>query len=220
MFQLTTINALRSAVMPGVSSQRPVDQVTTRMGVCLQLRELQARDADAFRRFVDGLSHASRRMRFHVSTPVGDAQVGLVCGAGRPGGPTAQTWVWSLAHDPDQMVGEVCVAFSPAPDDAAVQTVELGIVVADDHQRQGVGLRSVKFVQGLARRRGVTAVKGTLLSHNRAVVGLLEQCQFELARDVNDPGLVHAVWRRSEAWFDDEATPSAWQRLISRMAGL
>jgi RimJ/RimL family protein N-acetyltransferase len=52
---------------------------------------------------------------------------------------------------------------------------ELGIVVADEHQGQGVGGALIEAVASLAAGAGATHLRAELLDHNRAMVRLLER---------------------------------------------
>ena len=69
--------------------------------------------------------------------------------------------------------------------------------------------------QGEGRRGAFPA-----LAHNRAVIGLLRHCDFELALDADDPGMVHALWPRTDGCNVFAPEPAGWQRLISRMVGM
>lgn len=99
-------------------------------------------------------------------------------------------------------------------------TIEFGIVVADAHQRQGIGLRSIHFLKRLARNQGVTAVHASLLASNHPMIGMLGHCGFELNPDDTDAGLIHAVWRRSDGWFDDAPASRGLHRLLSWISGI
>lgn len=202
----------------------PADAVlqtfVTHEGKCLELRRLGPQSTDALRRFTRGLSARTVGLRFHVTSLSSEAMDHFARDAVQDERSAIHSWLWTPLGQPDTVVGEVRLGFTRARQGPAAAHAELGIVIADAYQRQGIGLRSVEFIQSLARQTRVTGVKATLLAHNRAIIGLLRHCDFELAADLDDPGRVHAIWPRTDGFGAQGPAQAGWQRLISRMVGL
>lgn len=204
----------------GARSNDALQSFVTHEGRCVELRRLRADGTTALRRFTQDLSTQSKGLRFHVTSLSNEAIERFVCDLPAGGGKAVGSWVWTPLGDPDTVVGEVRLAVAGASRGDAATHVELGIVIADDYQRQGIGLRSVQFVQALARESGVAGITASLLAHNRAIIGLLRYCDFELAPDLDDPGMVHANWPRSDGFGSAAVMESGWQRLVSRLVGM
>lgn len=221
MFGIETARPARrvARMLQGAPSHETLQTFVSHDGQCLELRHLRPRDAASLRRFVRELSSRSVGLRFHVASLSNETLGQFAEAAVNDGRGAVRSWIWSPRSQPETVVGEVRLGFAATPSGGPSE-VELGIVVADAYQRQGLGLRSVHFVQGLARQLGVTGVKATLLAHNRAVIGLFRQCDFELAPDADEPSIVHASWPRVDGLGCGEPVLSGWQRLFARMAGL
>lgn len=201
-------------------SNEALQSFVTYEGRSVELRRLRPDGTAALRRFTQGLSTQSKSLRFHVTSLSNETIERFVCDMPAGGGGAVGSWVWTPLGEPDTVVGEVRLAVAGASRGAAATHVELGIVIADAYQRQGIGLRSVQFVQALARETGVAGIKASVLPHNRAIIGLLRYCDFELAPDVDDPGTLHANWPRSDGFGGAEVMESGWRRLVSRLAGM
>ena len=210
----------RSAAAPGgARSDGVVQTFVTHEGARVELRHMCSQSTDALRRFTASLSARSVGLRFHVGSMSSETIDHFVRDAVLDDRGAVRSWLWTPLGQPDTVVGEVRLGFAPAHSGAAARA-ELGIVIADAYQRQGLGLRSVEFIQSLAQKTGVRGVKATVLAHNRAVIGLLRHCDFELALDADDPGMVHALWPRTDGCNVFAPEPAGWQRLISRMVGM
>jgi RimJ/RimL family protein N-acetyltransferase len=210
----------RIATAPATTPSDTVLQTyVSHEGRCVELRRLCPQSSDALRRFTAGLSARSVGLRFHVGSLSSEAMDQFARDAAHDDRGMVRSWLWTPLGQPDTVVGEVRLGFAAAQGAAAARA-ELGIVIADDYQRQGIGLRSVEFIQALARQSEVQGVKASVLAHNLAIIGLLRHCDFELMPDLDDPGMVHALWPRTDGGDAFESSQSGWQRLISRMVGL
>jgi GNAT superfamily N-acetyltransferase len=65
------------------------------------------------------------------------------------------------------------------------RTAEIAVVVADDHQGQGLGRRLLACVNGLARLHGMTTLTATVLADNRPAIGLLRAVYPQAAWTAN-----------------------------------
>ncbi|MDQ1712296.1 MAG: hypothetical protein QOE45_1746 [Frankiaceae bacterium] len=70
------------------------------------------------------------------------------------------------------------------------RTAEVAVVVADDHQGQGLGRRLLACVVGLARLHGMTTLTATVLADNRPAIALLRAV------------FPHAEWTAHGAEYD------------------
>lgn len=218
MFRVDTSWSRWRAAAPATAfSDAALPTFVTHQGKCVELRRLCPRSTEALRRFTSGLSARSVGLRFHVGSMSSETIDHFVRDAMLDDRGAVRSWLWTPLGQPDTVVGEVRLGLAPAQ--GATPRAELGIVIADAYQRQGLGLRSVEFIQSLARKTGVQGVKASVLAHNRAIISLLRHCDFELAPDLDDPGMVHALWPRSDGGGFEPAE-AGWQRLISRMVGI
>jgi acetyltransferase len=63
------------------------------------------------------------------------------------------------------------------------ETAEIAIVVADEWQRRGVGLRLLEMIVDAARARGIARLEGEVLDENAAVIALVRRLGFTIRRD-------------------------------------
>jgi RimJ/RimL family protein N-acetyltransferase len=134
----------------------------------LRLRLTRPSDGAGVRAFLESLSHETRRRRFLTpSATVGEAVVRhftffdprqrLVVAATKPDG------------SGEQIVGLTDVAI------LGTGLAEIAVVVADEHQGQGVGALLTEAAASLAARQGATHLKAELLPENRAMMRLMER---------------------------------------------
>ncbi len=143
-----------------------------------RLRLTRPSDALRVRAFLEGLSPVTRQRRFMAAMPaVSDAVVRHF-----------------TFFDPRQRL--VVAATAPVGGFEAILGVadvaqlgtglaELGVVVDDDHQGQGVGKLLTEVVAALALQQGATHLKADLLEDNHAILALLERLG-PTARTVED----------------------------------
>ena len=138
--------------------------VTTlpRAGDRLQLRQLQAADAERLRRFGGRLSPQTVYRRF--LNPV----------------PTCE-WLLPRLLDVDHwdreaivaLAGDEIVAVARYGRTPGQPAADVAVVVADDWQHRGLGRLLLRRLARLARRRGIRAFTGTIGGENRAAQGLV-----------------------------------------------
>lgn len=151
-------------------------------GRSVRLRPVRADDAEAAGRFVEALSPATRRLRFHgalnrlppallrAMTAVDPCvQAVLVAEAGG-----------LLVADARYVVG----------DDP--QAAEFAIAVADDWQGLGLGRTLMRRLAAHARARGLRRLHGEVLDHNHRMLGLMERLGASLRPQHGGFGLVRA----------------------------
>jgi acetyltransferase len=137
-------------------------------GLRIGLRLARPSDAPRVRAFLERLSPDTRLKRFFMAMPEIDER--------------------SVNHFTFYNPRERMVVAATAPlagveevigmaDIALVDTgvAELGIVVDDEHQGNGVGGALIEAVASLAAANGATHLKAEMLDHNRPMVRLLER---------------------------------------------
>jgi GNAT superfamily N-acetyltransferase len=141
-------------------------------------------DLAALTGFFDGLSTRTRVQRFFAPVRPTPAMVRLACGLARRTGHAGQdghTGQDSQAAQADVLVathGGVIVGHAMAADGAPVPldgpVTEIGVVVADAWQGQGVGAALVRALVSRAQARGVTAIRMDVLPGNRDVLAMID----------------------------------------------
>ena len=127
------------------------------------IRPFEAADAAGVLAFLDRLSVESRYRRFFG--PPSTATLHAVAS------PDGIRHVALVAIDGRDVVG--LASFHVAADDPS--HADASVVVADDHQRHGLGTALVFALGRLARRQGVEHLTATVLTDNLAVLTLLRK---------------------------------------------
>jgi RimJ/RimL family protein N-acetyltransferase len=131
----------------------------------VRLRPTRPDDAAAVRSFLAGLSLDSAYRRFFT-------------GIGSPSGALVRRFV-EVDHDRREAVlalaGDDVVGLADSARLPDGRTVELGVVVADRWQRQGLGPRLARAVLDAAVLRGATTVRVHALAENARVARLLRR---------------------------------------------
>ncbi|MGH3073338.1 MAG: GNAT family N-acetyltransferase [Gaiellales bacterium] len=134
----------------------------------VQIRAVEASDADALRLFYATLSPESRYQRFlGMAAGIRGEDARRFCG---PDHVHAEGFVAVLAEASardGEIIGHLCM--EPADHDA----IELAIAVADGYQRQGIGHRLVAAGRDWAERAGLRRIEATMLAGNGGTVALL-----------------------------------------------
>jgi GNAT superfamily N-acetyltransferase len=138
-------------------------------------------DLAALTGFFDGLSTRTRVQRFFAPVRPTPAMVRLACGLARHASQNGHARQDSQAAQADVLVathGGVIVGHAMAADDAPVPldglVTEIGVVVADAWQGQGVGAALVRALVSRAQARGVTAIRMDVLPGNRDVLAMID----------------------------------------------
>jgi GNAT superfamily N-acetyltransferase len=123
-------------------------------------------DLAALTSFLAGLSTRTRVQRFFAPVRPTPALVRSACGQA---GPAGRADVLLATHD-GAIVGHAMAADRAA---AGESLTEIGVVVADAWQGQGVGSALVRALLGRAQARGVTSLRMDVLPDNRQVLGMI-----------------------------------------------
>ncbi len=130
-----------------------------------------ARDGDqaALAAFLAGLSPRSRYLRFFTGAPsVTPAALRRMTGTGGCGADRADALV---AVRDGFIAGHAMATDLRGPSGAVV--TEVGVVVADDQQRRGIGSALMLALAGRAQARGATGLTMEVLAENYAMLGLI-----------------------------------------------
>jgi RimJ/RimL family protein N-acetyltransferase len=99
-----------------------------------------------------------------------------------------------VAETPDGIVGRLSVARDPHP--ASEHVADLGLMVASDHRRQGVGRALMEAAEGWAREVGVRKLELHVFPYNTAAIALYENLGYERE------GLRRQHYRRGAGFID------------------
>ena len=176
------------------------------------LRPVDAADAAAMRAFIETMSAASRRCRFHAGVQrCSEAFAQALC---RTDGMRTLVLV-ALAPTADgggtRIVGEArCVA--DAGDGSAA---EFAIAIADDWHGLGLAARLLAELAARALPQGVRWLYGDVLEDNERMQGLMHKLGFVAAERAPEPGLL-----RFEAGTESLRTVPGPSRVANRPAKL
>ena len=137
-------------------------------GLRIGLRLTRPSDAPRVRAFLERLSRDTRLKRFFMGMPNIDERTVNHFTFYNP-----RERIVVAATAPLAGVEEVIGLADIAMVDTGV--ADLGIVVDDEHQGQGVGGALIEAVASLAAANGVTHIRAEMLDHNRAMARLLER---------------------------------------------
>jgi GNAT superfamily N-acetyltransferase len=164
-------------------------QIRLTPGPDFTVRRVRAGDADAFQAFVQGLSPASRRMRFHGA--ISTCSPALLDYLTQAGNPRHQAWLaFDGAGQETAVVGEArFVVAGDGPD------AEFAIAVADDRRGRGIADRLLQTMVQAATQAGIGVLFGDVLEDNARMFRFLRRHHFEpVAHADVDPGAVR--WQR------------------------
>jgi hypothetical protein len=186
--EATTIEDLeRRARLPLHYPTELIDEVRLRDGRSVLVRPVLPPDASMHRAFVQSMSPATRRNRFHAA--VADLPDPVL------------RYLTEVDHvDHLALVGEVeeatgarlvaearWVRREDEPD-----TADFAIAIADDCQLSGLGNALLDMLQRSAAARGIDRLCGHVLRNNVRMSGWLEARGWRIGLDPTDPGVVCA----------------------------
>lgn len=99
-----------------------------------------------------------------------------------------------VAEDEDGIVGRISLARDPHP--ASEHIADLGIMVAIERRRQGIGRALMEAGEAWAREVGVMKLELHVFPYNRAAIALYEQLGYERE------GYRHRHYRRGSGFVD------------------
>lgn len=183
------------------------------------LRPVHPADRDAMRRFVQGLSAASRRLRFHGGVSADSDR--LLTQLTQVDGRCHIAFVAVLAcDDGDLIVGEArCVRDTAARPEGPA---EFAIAVADAWQGRGLARQLLRALLAAAAQAGIDSVVGDVLADNGRMAAFMQREGFVLA-DAEEAEVQR--WRRTLAppWAGSPALPlqpAGWLARLGRRLGL
>jgi ribosomal protein S18 acetylase RimI-like enzyme len=128
------------------------------------IRPARTADLPALRDFFAGLSMQARYLRFFAPTTPGPALLDVLCGG-------AGTTDAVLAIRGAIIVGHAMAVDGSGP--CGPRTTDIGVVVADAWQGQGVGSTLVRTLITGAQARGVTSVTMDVLHGNQRMLAMI-----------------------------------------------
>jgi GNAT superfamily N-acetyltransferase len=162
-----------------------IDVWTQRNGRKLTLRPVLPQDSALLCNLMGRLSPMSRRYRFH----------GAVKGLS-PESASAMTSVDYKKHmafvvSTPERGGERLLADARWCLDASGDSAEFAIVVDDQWQRVGLGMKLMQTLLKSAKERGLDWMHGSVVETNAPMLTLMQQCGFACTPDRSEEGLVH-----------------------------
>jgi GNAT superfamily N-acetyltransferase len=131
----------------------------------IRIRQADRADRGALRDFLAGLSVQTCYLRFFAGgRPSGPAMLRILAGE------QAGTDVLVATRN-GAIIGHAMAVDSPGPGGGA--TAEIGVVVADAWQGQGVGSGLVRTLAARARTRGATTLVMEVMAENQRVLGMI-----------------------------------------------
>jgi ribosomal protein S18 acetylase RimI-like enzyme len=134
--------------------------------VAVTIRPPDSADLAALTGFLDGLSIRTRVQRFFAPVRATPAMVRRACGQA---GAAGEADILLATH------GNVIIGHAMAADRATAgeSVTEIGVVVADAWQGQGVGSSLVRALLRRAQARGVTSLSMDVLPDNQQVLAMI-----------------------------------------------
>lgn len=90
-------------------------------------------------------------------------------------------------------------------------TGELGLVVTDSWQRQGLGQRLLESLINCARRAGLTGLEGHVIAHNQPMLNLARKPGFRICSHPNESTVMRIV-KPLIAAHESPAAAQAWSQ--------
>jgi ribosomal protein S18 acetylase RimI-like enzyme len=138
---------------------------TQAMGLAVAIRPARAADLPALGDFFAGLSMQSRYLRFFSPITPGPSLLNLLCGGD---GTTDAV----LAIQDGAIIGHGVAADRSGP--CGPRTTDIGVVVSDLWQHQGVGSTLVRALVTGAQVRGVTSVTMDVMHGNDRAIAMIK----------------------------------------------
>jgi GNAT superfamily N-acetyltransferase len=136
------------------------------------IRPAARADTDALRVFLTGLSLRTRYLRFFAGVlPVTPAFLGRMTGGVTARGELTDALVVTGPGDTGPVIGHGMA--TDTTDDAGQAMTDLGVVVADDHQGQGIGSALIRALTARTQARGATTLAMEVLAENRVMLALI-----------------------------------------------
>ncbi|HYZ53161.1 MAG TPA: GNAT family N-acetyltransferase [Streptosporangiaceae bacterium] len=152
----------------------------------IEIRQACSSDRDAIGDFLAGLSLRTRYLRFFAGVmPVTPAMLHRLAGGGMADGDAASGGTGGdhidalLATEDGAIIGHAMAVGTRGSSGA--QVTEIGVVVADARQGQGVGSALMRALAGRAQARGATVIVMDVLAENQETLAMITN-HFPAAR--------------------------------------
>ncbi len=157
-------------MQPAILNQTPSGGQGRPVAIRLVTRNDSGSIADLYRR----LSPESRELRFMAPQGrMSEEETWRQARRVAEGDATTQAALVVVASEPE---GEAVIAVAEWVRETQEPTsAEIGLVVRDDYQRQGIGSTLLRQLVQVARDEGIMTVKGYLLPHNDGIRRLLRR---------------------------------------------
>jgi GNAT superfamily N-acetyltransferase len=157
---------------------RDAGRAQARVAAQVRVRQADGADHAALREFLTGLSPRSRYLRFFAGgVPASPAMLRLLAGE-RPG-------IDALVATRDGMIiGHAMAVDSGTAGGAAA---DVGVVVTDSWQGQGVGSGLMRALAARAEARGTTTLVMDVLTENRPVLAMIDSLWPDARHDRSGP---------------------------------
>ena len=131
----------------------------------IRIRQADRADVGALRDFLTGLSAQTRYLRFFAGAmPTSPAMLQILAG-GRPGADAL------VATRNGAIIGHAMAVDTTGP--CGDRTAEIGVVVADAWQGQGVGSGLMRTLVARAEARGATGLLMEVMAENRRMLNMI-----------------------------------------------
>lgn len=184
-----------------------IDVWRLKNGARLMIRPVLPQDSALLGRMIVGLSHTTRRNRFHgvVNDLSDQALRQMTCVDYQR---HLALVILQLEADQEKLIAEARYAVDEQGDGA-----EFAIVVDDQWCKRGLGKRAMQVLVHAARKQGLSWLYGSVLSTNAPMKSLMKSCEFLCTEDREDEQLLRVEKRLDGA---DTARVSAGSRQWAR----
>ncbi len=160
-----------------------------RCGTRVTLRPVLPQDAPLLGDLITRLSGNSRRNRFHAAiNALSVAQLQqMSCVDYRQ---HLALVITTVQHGQEQVIAEARYYIDDGgPGDMA----QFAITVDDRWLRRGLGERAMQALITAATAAGLGRLRGEVLAHNRAMLALMQHCEFDCVPDQYEDDIVHTI---------------------------
>lgn len=156
-------------------------QVTTRTGLVLKVRPVQAGDQAALAQFFDNVTAEDRRFRFLSVVRVGQAHIAAMIDVDHE-----QTESF-VAFDAS---GTTILGTAMLASDAKLEIGEVAISVRGDHKNRGIGWELLQRVEAHAKEKGIKRLISIESRANKAAIQIEQERGFNASSYDGDMTLV------------------------------
>jgi acetyl coenzyme A synthetase (ADP forming)-like protein len=167
------------ATTPAYPAHLEVD-VTLRDGSTVRVRPVRPGDAQAVRKFFQGLSREALAFRFFTGAVPAEALERL----GRPADLAEQCNLVASRGDPERIVGHAMYSRT------SPERAEVAFAVADELQGHGLGTILLAHLAEIAAEHGITTFEAEVMPANHRMIEVFRDSGFPVESRAR-PGLIH-----------------------------